>query len=158
MLRYTRDNSRIHIELSWRKLELDVYLYLCKAKTTSLLEEIEYRKFNSKNPITLIPVNLVENMVQLLQGSLYYKIYAQRVHRVRNQGLLLASFILGVRQLNDLLDILEKSFVNTDKYYIVGVDTPLVDTSECVNPGLGEGGTMNIAMLVKNTGFAISVT
>lgn len=158
VLRYTRDSSRIHVELSWRNMELDIYLYLCEAKTTSLLEEVEYRGFDPRNPITLIPLNLVESTVQLLQGSLYYKLYAHRVHRVRNQGLLLASFILGVRQLNELLDQLEKSFVNTNKYYIVSVDTPLVNTSKCTSPSLGEGETMSIAMLVKNTGFTISIT
>lgn len=157
MLNYTIDKNRVQVSLSWRKTTFNVYLYDCNNVTYRLLDEVSYRGLKPDQALTLIPVDLIENPLQLLQGSIYYTLYSNRLQRIRNKGLLLALFILGCRQLNELIESLENSISKSSRYYVVGVDVDLANKAGCVETALHLGGEVNVSSLVKNTRFLLSV-
>ncbi|MEM4953138.1 MAG: hypothetical protein QXR51_03415, partial [Desulfurococcaceae archaeon] len=71
--------------------------------------------------------------------------------------LLLASMILGVKQLGELIDKLEKEVGRGVDYYLVSVDTPLDAVSECSSINMEEVRSTSLSALVKNTQFVISM-
>lgn len=157
VLKYSHQNNKIHVELTWRNTSFDLYIYLCRNKTNKLLSEVQLRSIKPDDPAALIPVTLIETPLQLIQGAIYYRIYSDRLTRIRNKGLLLASMILGVKQLGELIDKLEKEVGRGVDYYLVSVDTPLDAVNECSSINMEEVRSTSLSALVKNTQFVISM-
>lgn len=158
MLKYTIDRNRIQVELSWRNITFYIYIYNCKNITHHLLEEVTLRGFKPDQALTLIPVDLIDNPLQIIQGAIHYKLYSDRLQRIRNQGLLLALFILGFRQLNELIETLENGISRSNIYYVVGVDNDLFNKNGCEETPIQLRSNASVSSLVKNARFLLSVT
>lgn len=109
-------------------------------------------------PVTLIPSSLVETPLQLIQGALHYKLYANRITRIKNQGLLLALLITGTKQLNKLIELLNSEVENGTDYYLISIDVPLENLEGCTKISVADVRNESLSALVKNTRLVLSLT
>jgi len=157
VLKYAIRDGEIYIEVYWRNLSTCIYIYVCENKTKRLDQEIAFRGISPNVPIAIIPISLVESALQILQGALHYKIYSDRVKRVRNQGLFLASLVVGQRQLSGLINSMSLKINAGENYYIVGVGVKPPNTERCSGlTGLSTG-TVSLKALVKNIKLVLSI-
>jgi len=158
VLSYENYRDELRVEIGWRGLHLSIYLYYCKNETGNLNSELQLRKASPAKPITLIPVTLVETPLQLVQGALHYKFYAGRVSRIKNQGLLLALLITGMKQLDELIELFSSELEKGVDYYLVGVDALPGDLEGCKEVDVTGAESRSLRALVKNTRLALSLT
>jgi hypothetical protein len=128
---YEIEKGLIRINLPWRSLTLDVYIYKCSNLYKNLLKEVEYRLIKPEDPVAIVPISLIETPLQLLQGSLYYKLYSNGVKRVKNRGLLLAMMITGNKQINKVVGALGVEIERGVDYYLVSLESPPLNTNMC---------------------------
>jgi hypothetical protein len=153
-----------HVELSieWREnpLLVRVYLFACKKTCKDLDSEVETRRLVDTCAQAIIPVTSIASIHQILQGAIYYSLYASKQRRFRNRGLLLAALILGTTQIEELTKLLENTFEASNEYYLVGVDCKLDSLEGCypleLRSLLEKPPTMHA--LVKNALVPLSLT
>jgi hypothetical protein len=150
---YEIEKGLIRINLPWRSLTLDVYIYKCSNLYKNLLKEVEYRLIKPEDPVAIVPISLIETPLQLLQGSLYYKLYSNGVKRVKNRGLLLAMMITGNKQINKVVGALGVEIERGVDYYLVSLESPPLNTNMCTPLSSLEidGSREVLRPLVKNT-------
>jgi hypothetical protein len=150
---YEVEKGLIRINLSWRNLILDVYIYKCSNIYKNLLKEVEYRLIKPEDPIAIVPTSLIKTPLQLLQGSLYYKLYSNGIKRVKNRGLLLAMMITGNKQINKVVEALGVEIERGVDYYLVSLESPPSNTNMCTPLSSLEidGSREVLRPLVKNT-------
>jgi len=146
------DHLELHI--NWREelIEVKAYILLCEKLCSNLDDEITTREIENSLPHTIIPVNSVSSIHQVVQGIVHYVIYESRQRRIKNRGLLLAALILGFNQINDLIENLKKHFETSPYYYLIGVNSKPGNLHKCSTlrqeDFLKKPSTMNT--LVKN--------
>ena len=91
---------------------------LCSKKTSALDKEIELLGIDPKDPVAIIPKDLVQNDLQFLQGIIHYYLYREDMH-VFNEGLFLSMLITGEKQFKDIVEKLKKTFETNEHYYLV---------------------------------------
>lgn len=157
VLKYTIGNEYIEVLLGWRNTSLRIYLYSCKNITGDLKKEIEYRGIKPEDPVSIIPENIIETPLQLIQAALAYKIYSSELERIRNKGLLLAMLATGTSQISEVVKILGDEVEKRKQYYILGVDCIPQNTSECTPLDYRSVGTGFVKPLVKNIRFLLTL-
>jgi hypothetical protein len=150
---YEIEKGLIRINLPWRSLTLDVYIYKCSNLYKNLLKEVEYRLIKPEDPVAIVPISLIETPLQLLQGSLYYKLYSNGVKRVKNRGLLLAMMITGNKQINKVVGALGVEIERGVDYYLVSLESLPSNTDMCtpLSSLKIDGSREVLRPLVKNT-------
>lgn len=148
-------NGSIEVNLWWRSTSFRVSMYLCRNQSRSLEAEVNYRRITPDKPIAIIPVNTVNSILELLQGAVHYKLYSNRIRRVKNKGLVLALLCTGEKQLERLISTLETAISAGLDYYVVAVDTELENRESCFPLGLeqrkfSELNSNDLSKLVKN--------
>lgn len=93
----------------------------CLGKKDSFDDEIKLLKIDPDTPISVIPVNAIDTRLQFIQAILGYIRYKDKL-RIRNRGLLIASLVLGTRQVRETIELLRKTYTYSDKkYYMICV-------------------------------------
>lgn len=157
MLTVEAESGRVAFRLNWRGLTVSLYAYFCENNSKSLIGEVSKRGVSPDAPMALVPTTLVESPLQLVQGAIHYAIYATRVTRIKNRGLLLASMITGITQLNELIENLESEFRDGADFYLVSVDVPPSNTEECMPVALRCDKGVYLERLVKNVKNVLSM-
>lgn len=157
MLNIQIHENIIRIVLEWRPLLIDIHLYVCKNSSRSLDNEIKLRGISHNTPIAIIPVTIVKTPFQLIQGAVHYAIYSNKITRIKNQGLLIASLVTGIHQLNELIDKLETEIGKGVDYYVLGVNIKPENIDKCEPYIVSNLKDEPIDVLVKNVKYVISL-
>lgn len=158
MLQYGIYEDRIDITLEWINRTVSVYIYECINKYLDLEREAVYRDISPSKPVSIIPLTLIKNPLQLIQGALHYDMYSNKITKIRNRGLLLASLMLGTRQISELVEAIKNELSRGVDYYLLSVNTPVNALNECSPAGrqlIKE--TRSLDELVKNTKLLLSL-
>lgn len=112
------------------------HVFLCRKNKQSIDEEIADLGLDAAVH-ALIPENSIVSINQFVQGVLHYYIYERTYTRIRNKGLLLLMFILGLKQLKDVISKINADFADSDNYYLVVVGNRKVSAPDrCVDADL----------------------
>lgn len=133
-------------------INVNIYIYLCNKLCKDLHEEVSKRGLNPVEPMAILPTKIVHSVLQIIQNSIHYKIYSKNLSRIKNKGLLLAMLITGINQVSKMLDLLERSYEESDSYYLVSVDKKPLIINKCSPLELGNHLTIGLdpMHLVKN--------
>jgi hypothetical protein len=107
--------------------------FLCSKKSRDLDSELQALGLTPELPVALIPVKLVENDLQLIQGVVHYFVNRGLLTRIRHEGLLLAMLITGFKQIKDLLSSLKEAYSETDKYLLVSATQAYNRPVNCID-------------------------
>ncbi|RLG80829.1 MAG: hypothetical protein DRO13_02725 [Thermoprotei archaeon] len=119
LVRETDVPGRYYIKYLEQTLYFNVYK--CRKEESTLDEELEkVGEFNSK-ALALIPASAISSFFQIVQGVINYHLYG-KTFRVRNKGLLLAMFILGLDQINKVIRELKEEYARSNDYYVVTIE------------------------------------
>lgn len=144
------------VNLWWRNQKFLVYFYSCKNLSKDLASEVKLRGLTPDKPVAIIPARMIKGLVQLVQGAVHYKIYAESISRIKNKGLLLALLITGRKQLKELVDALELSIKSGEDYYIISLDEPLRKSELCTATDIEAGIPEELKQVVKNVDALLS--
>lgn len=124
-------NGAVRVNLWWRNWFFDLYVYVCENTSRNLEEEIKFRGITPDNPVALIPETLISSHIELVLGAVHYKLYSHRIQRVKNKGLALALLTLGEKQLDRLINLIEKAVADGLRYYLVSLDKDVNNKNGC---------------------------
>lgn len=119
------------ISITYLGSRYEVSAFICGKLSPSLEDEIRLRGIGPDKPVALVPSSLISSPLQILQGAFHYAVYADKLKRVRNRGLLLAMLMAGFRQLNDFISAAEMEFARSADYYIVALGEEGFGKSMC---------------------------
>jgi hypothetical protein len=130
--------------------------FLCSKTSRDLDSELQALGLSPELPVALIPVKLIENNLQLIQGVVHYFVNKELLTRIRHEGLLLAMLITGFKQLKDLLNSLREAYNETDKYLLVSATEVYNRPVNCIDYPLGDtdfsrsitGNVKNVAVIL----------
>lgn len=95
----------------------------CLGRKDSFDDEIKLLEIGSDAPVSIIPVNAIDTQLQFIQAILGYIRYRDKL-RIRNKGLLVASLILGTRQVRETIELLRKTYTYSNKkYYMICIES-----------------------------------
>jgi len=108
-------------------------IYKCTKRYSSLEWELQSILDICRNKITaLIPVNAIITDLQIIQGVFNFYIYKESFAKIRNKGLLLSMFILGMDQLKTTIDFLTRKYNESSEYFLVILDKIKVNRGKCI--------------------------
>ena len=93
-------------------------IFLCNKRFSVLKEELEYRGIRQDKYVALIPDSIVETPLQFIYATLSLVIYGNEF-KIRNKGLFYVMMCIGEDQISDAVNLLEESYKESSRYYIV---------------------------------------
>ncbi len=110
-------------ELSFAGDKVVFSIVECLGRKDNFDDEVRLLDISPDTPVSIIPVNAIDTQLQFIQAVLGYIRYKDKL-RIRNKGLLIASLILGTRQVRETIELLRRTYIDSDKrYYIVCIET-----------------------------------
>lgn len=122
-----------------------IRIYECSKRGSSLEDEINDFKEIIKDIFAIIPTQAIKTPISLLIGTIMFNTNSSLTTRFRNKGLVLSMFITGRRQLYETVEILRKTYVESNSYYLVVIHS----CGESMAP-LKECKPLNIEQSVKD--------